>query len=142
MSLLLLSLGIALLLFLRDPVAFALLGPCLVYVLATGQSSGLSTRLATTGQRISAATAASSPERPTALARLLASAALLRFRPDPATRSRNQCSSCGFDTTAYSNWFAALVASGVFDWPPTYSESIPAGSVTNCSLNKKSVDNA
>jgi tripartite ATP-independent transporter DctM subunit len=31
------------------PVAFSLLGPCLVYVLATGQSSGLSTRLATTG---------------------------------------------------------------------------------------------
>jgi tripartite ATP-independent transporter DctM subunit len=49
MSLLLLSLGIALLLFLRVPVGFALLGPCLVYVLATGQSSGLSTRLATTG---------------------------------------------------------------------------------------------
>ena len=49
MSLILLGLVIALLLFLRVPVAFALLGPCLVYVLATGQSAGLSTRLVTGG---------------------------------------------------------------------------------------------
>ena len=49
MSLLLLALAISLLLLLRVPIAFALLGPCLVYVLATGQSSGLSTRLAATG---------------------------------------------------------------------------------------------
>ena len=49
MSLFLLGLAIALLLFLRVPVAFALLGPCLVYVLATGQSAGLSTRLVAAG---------------------------------------------------------------------------------------------
>jgi len=49
MSLTLLALAIALLLFLRVPVAFALLGPCLVYLLATGQSAGLSTRLVTAG---------------------------------------------------------------------------------------------
>jgi tripartite ATP-independent transporter DctM subunit len=49
MSLLILTLAIALLLLLRVPVAFSLLGPCLVYVLVTGQSSGLSTRLAATG---------------------------------------------------------------------------------------------
>jgi tripartite ATP-independent transporter DctM subunit len=49
MSLLLLALAISLLLLLRVPIAFSLLGPCLGYVLATGQSSGLSTRLAATG---------------------------------------------------------------------------------------------
>jgi tripartite ATP-independent transporter DctM subunit len=48
-SLLLLALGISLLLMLRVPVAFSLIGPCLVYILATGQSAGLSTRLVTTG---------------------------------------------------------------------------------------------
>ncbi len=45
MSLLLLSLAIVLLLLLRVPVAFAFLGPSLVYMLAIGQSVGMSLRL-------------------------------------------------------------------------------------------------
>lgn len=45
MSLLLLSLGIVLLLALRVPVAFAFLGPSLVYMLSIGQSVGMSLRL-------------------------------------------------------------------------------------------------
>jgi TRAP-type transport system large permease protein len=44
-SLLLLSLGIVLLLALRVPVAFAFLGPSLVYMLSIGQSVGMSLRL-------------------------------------------------------------------------------------------------
>ncbi|GAA1211732.1 TRAP transporter large permease [Prauserella alba] len=44
MSMLLLATGIAVLLALRVPVAFALLGPCLTYVTFNGQSVGLSTR--------------------------------------------------------------------------------------------------
>jgi TRAP-type transport system large permease protein len=47
MSLALLSLGIVLLLVLRVPVAFAFLGPSLVWMLAEGQSLGLSLRLIT-----------------------------------------------------------------------------------------------
>ncbi len=46
MSALLVVLGILLLLFLRVPVAFAILGPCLTYMLTTGQSTGLSLRTA------------------------------------------------------------------------------------------------
>lgn len=49
MSLLLLLPAIMALLLLRVPVAFALLGPCLAYVLAGGQSVGLSLRLAADG---------------------------------------------------------------------------------------------
>jgi tripartite ATP-independent transporter DctM subunit len=45
LSLLLLSLGIVLLLALRVPVAFAFLGPSLVYMLSIGQSVGMSLRL-------------------------------------------------------------------------------------------------
>jgi tripartite ATP-independent transporter DctM subunit len=45
MNLLLLSLGIVLLLVLRVPVAFAFLGPSLVYMLSIGQSVGMSLRL-------------------------------------------------------------------------------------------------
>ena len=45
MSLLLLSVGIVLLLVLRVPVAFAFLGPSLVYMLSIGQSVGMSLRL-------------------------------------------------------------------------------------------------
>ncbi|GAA0904564.1 TRAP transporter large permease [Pseudonocardia zijingensis] len=45
MSLLLLSLGIVALLALRVPVAFAFLGPSLVYMLSIGQSVGMSLRL-------------------------------------------------------------------------------------------------
>ncbi|MCR3722047.1 MULTISPECIES: TRAP transporter large permease [Prauserella salsuginis group] len=44
MSMVLLAAGIAVLLALRVPVAFALLGPCLTYVTFNGQSVGLSTR--------------------------------------------------------------------------------------------------
>ncbi|MCP2252765.1 TRAP transporter, DctM subunit [Prauserella aidingensis] len=44
MSMVLLAAGIAVLLALRVPVAFALLGPCLSYVTFNGQSVGLSTR--------------------------------------------------------------------------------------------------
>jgi len=40
-----LAIGIALLLAIRVPVAFAMIGPSLVYLLATGSSSGLSFRL-------------------------------------------------------------------------------------------------
>jgi TRAP-type transport system large permease protein len=47
MSLALLSLGIVVLLVLRVPVAFAFLGPSLVWMLAEGQSLGLSLRLIT-----------------------------------------------------------------------------------------------
>ncbi|WP_028661277.1 TRAP transporter large permease [Nocardioides insulae] len=47
MTVLWLLLGIALLLVLRVPVAFAFLGPGLVYLLATGQSVGLAMRLIT-----------------------------------------------------------------------------------------------
>jgi tripartite ATP-independent transporter DctM subunit len=46
-SLVLLSIGIVLLLVIRVPVAFAFLGPALVYMLVTGQSLGLSLRLIT-----------------------------------------------------------------------------------------------
>ncbi|HSK24267.1 MAG TPA: TRAP transporter large permease [Egicoccus sp.] len=49
MTLLLLGLGIAVLLLLRVPVAFAILGPCLAYVILGGQSAGLSLRLAVAG---------------------------------------------------------------------------------------------
>lgn len=45
MILLLLGLAIAVLLVLRVPVAFAMLGPCLVYLLTQGFTSGLSFRL-------------------------------------------------------------------------------------------------
>ncbi|MCZ2850473.1 TRAP transporter large permease [Modestobacter sp. VKM Ac-2978] len=45
MSLLLLTLAIVALLFVRVPVAFAFLGPSLAYMLLTGQSLGLSLRL-------------------------------------------------------------------------------------------------
>lgn len=47
MTLLLLAVSIVALLALRVPVAFALLGPCLGYVVLTGNTSGLSLRLAT-----------------------------------------------------------------------------------------------
>lgn len=49
MTLALLLLGIAALLALRVPVAFAMLGPCLGYLLLTGQSSGLGSRIAASG---------------------------------------------------------------------------------------------
>ncbi|KGH45072.1 TRAP transporter large permease [Modestobacter sp. VKM Ac-2977] len=45
MSLLLLTIAIVVLLFVRVPVAFAFLGPSLAYMLLTGQSLGLSLRL-------------------------------------------------------------------------------------------------
>ncbi|WP_164700761.1 TRAP transporter large permease [Modestobacter sp. KNN46-3] len=45
MSLLLLTIAIVVLLFIRVPVAFAFLGPSLAYMLLTGQSLGLSLRL-------------------------------------------------------------------------------------------------
>ncbi len=47
MSLLLLGVGIAVLLLLRVPVAFAFLGPSLAYMLLTGQSTGTSLRQVT-----------------------------------------------------------------------------------------------
>jgi tripartite ATP-independent transporter DctM subunit len=47
MTLILLAAAIIALLALRVPVAFALLGPCLGYVVLTGNTSGLSLRLAT-----------------------------------------------------------------------------------------------
>ena len=46
MSAALVTLGILVLLALRVPVAFAILGPCLVYMAATDQSTGLSLRTA------------------------------------------------------------------------------------------------
>lgn len=47
MTLMLLAIGIAVLLILRVPVAFAFLGPSLVYMLVDGQSSGMSLRQVT-----------------------------------------------------------------------------------------------
>ncbi|MBA0124867.1 TRAP transporter large permease [Haloechinothrix sp. YIM 98757] len=47
MSMILLALGIASLLVLRVPAAFAILGPCLAYMIAGGQSTGLSLRMVT-----------------------------------------------------------------------------------------------
>ncbi|SNR36404.1 TRAP transporter, DctM subunit [Haloechinothrix alba] len=47
MSMMLLALGIATLLVLRVPAAFAILGPCLVYMIAGGRSTGLSLRMVT-----------------------------------------------------------------------------------------------
>jgi tripartite ATP-independent transporter DctM subunit len=49
MSLVLLVIAILLLMFLRVPVSFALLGPSLAYVILSGQSEGLATRLTTAG---------------------------------------------------------------------------------------------
>ncbi|WP_413542554.1 TRAP transporter large permease [Citricoccus nitrophenolicus] len=45
MELLLLFLGILLLLFLRVPVAFAIMGPCLAYFAATGLSTGMALKI-------------------------------------------------------------------------------------------------
>lgn len=49
MSVALLGLAIALLIAVRVPIAFAILGPCLVYMWGTGQSVGLAMRTATGG---------------------------------------------------------------------------------------------
>ena len=49
MTLVLLAAGIVILLLLRVPVGFAMLGPCLAYMLLNGQSVGLSVRLAANG---------------------------------------------------------------------------------------------
>ena len=49
MTLAIMGLAIALLLFLRVPVGFAILGPCLGYLWLTDQSLGLSMRLAAQG---------------------------------------------------------------------------------------------
>jgi tripartite ATP-independent transporter DctM subunit len=49
MTLVLLAAGIVILLLLRVPVGFAMLGPCLAYMLLNGQSIGLSVRLAANG---------------------------------------------------------------------------------------------